>query len=165
MFEDLDLPPWGEVNHAQGPATDAPQRLRDLDSEDTGRRVAAVDTFLFGAVYYQFTVYPATAFVIPFVIEALGSPTLAARDDGHGHPMAYDLLHFLACCAASGQRALAGQPHPQALTIEQAVTAGVSVFENYLRHPDGAVRKEAALLWCFCREHLRVHWDRRRGRR
>jgi hypothetical protein len=73
MLDDLDRVPWADLTHAYGPATDVPALLRAL-ADGTG----SVDP-LFGNVWHQGTVYPATAPVVPFLVElALARPEHAA---------------------------------------------------------------------------------------
>ena len=152
MFETVDSIPWHEVWHAYGRATDAPKWIRALDSEDEALRSDALMHFLFSSASHQYTLYPATPFVIAFVIEALQSPALSQRDDGFGQPMAFYLIQFLRSCAQEGQRALHGKPHPAAPTIEEAVASGASVYERYLHDSDPRIGADAEWLLGFCHE-------------
>jgi hypothetical protein len=68
--DDLDSIPWKDLTHAYGPADDVPDLLRAL-------RTAAPDVqgedsplwHLFGNIWHQGTVYEATAYAVPFLIE------------------------------------------------------------------------------------------------
>jgi len=84
MFEHLESIPWGQLSHAFGPATDAPQWIRALASADADQRSAAVYHFLLSSAFHQYTLYSATPHVIPFVIEALRDPTLSSRGTDKG---------------------------------------------------------------------------------
>lgn len=151
MFETLDSIPWPEVQHAYGRATDAPQWIRALDSGDEDLRSDALMHFLFSCATHQYTLYPATPYVIPFVIEALQSSSLAQRDDGFGQQMAFYMIQFLRSCAQSGQRAIYGKPHPKAPTVEQAIASGAVIYEDYLHDPDPRIRADSEWLLRFSR--------------
>jgi hypothetical protein len=68
MLERLEDVPWGELKHAYGAATDLPDRLRLVaaGSED------AVGE-LHHSICHQGTVYQASAFAVPFLVELLES--------------------------------------------------------------------------------------------
>jgi hypothetical protein len=151
MFEGVDLVPWNEVRHCYGPASNAPRQIRGLDSEDPDERADAVNEFLWSSAFHQWTLYPATPFVIPFIVEALQSRPLVERDNGCGGcSMKRELLHFVRLCAQAGQRAIAGTPHPQALTIEEAVRAGAAVYAMYVKDETPGVAEDAAWLVTWC---------------
>ncbi|HYD48016.1 MAG TPA: HEAT repeat domain-containing protein, partial [Terriglobales bacterium] len=78
MFAELDAIQWNELNHAGGAATDVPDLLRALTSTDREIRDAALHE-LFGNLWHQGTVYPATAHAVPFLIEIANETTLADR--------------------------------------------------------------------------------------
>jgi hypothetical protein len=70
MLDDLDSIPWRQLTHAYGPAEDVPGLLRALrtappnqDGEDSPLWC------LFGNIWHQGTVYEATAYAVPFLIE------------------------------------------------------------------------------------------------
>ncbi|MEV4625008.1 hypothetical protein AB0J90_01775 [Micromonospora sp. NPDC049523] len=69
MLSGLDDVAWDELDHAYGEATDVPGLLRDLaggDDDALGE--------LFGTIWHQGTVYEATAYAVPFLIELLDAP-------------------------------------------------------------------------------------------
>src|SRR5438128_8301814 len=73
MLEGVDIVDWAALRHAYGEASDVPELLRSLLSSDAGRRHHAIYE-LFGNIYHQGTVYPATAAAVPFLYELLPSP-------------------------------------------------------------------------------------------
>lgn len=86
MFEDLDAVDWAQLSHAYGKATDVPAllvALREADDEVRARTMRA----LYGNVYHQGTRYPASAAVVPFVLQLL---------DAEETPTKEDLLSYLA---------------------------------------------------------------------
>lgn len=68
MLDGLDAVQWATLNHAYGPATDVPDVLRRLATGD-GEALNE----LFGNIWHQGTVYPATAPAVPFLFELLAS--------------------------------------------------------------------------------------------
>jgi hypothetical protein len=121
-----------------------------LDSEEKDDRTEAVYGFLLSSVFHQYTLYPATPLVIPFIIEALQSSALAERDNGFGQPMKVELLGFLDVCAKCGQRAMRGRPFAGAPTVESALLAGREVYKLYSEDLHPGVKATANSLLQFC---------------
>lgn len=69
MLEGLDDVPWERLTHAYGKATDVPDLLRALAR---GKR-SALDEF-YGNIWHQGTVYEATSYAVPFLVEILTAP-------------------------------------------------------------------------------------------
>ncbi len=80
VLQDLDAVPWADLDHAYGPAADVPDLLRKLLDPDPKVRAEVLST-LYGNVFHQGTRYPATAHVIPFLIEMCASPAVPNRGD------------------------------------------------------------------------------------
>jgi hypothetical protein len=103
---DNRLDTLGAVNHAHGPATDAPGKLRALIGHDEEARAAAMD-YLWGAILHQGSPWMATAPVARFVAGVLDDPHL---DTGHatvfaGSVRSYrsHLIDFLAGVMKAGR--------------------------------------------------------------
>lgn len=75
-IEDLD---WSNWDHAYGPATDVPETLRALASADQETREGA-EWALYGNLWHQGTVYEATQYAVPFLLEILEESDDADRD-------------------------------------------------------------------------------------
>ncbi|MEO0563133.1 MAG: hypothetical protein AAF125_13575, partial [Chloroflexota bacterium] len=85
VLEGLDDVDWGSLHHAYGPATDVPDMLRGLLSDDENTRWQSWDG-LGGAVHHQGDVYDSTVAVIPFLFQLFHD----------GHPTErYHILHYL----------------------------------------------------------------------
>ena len=94
MFKGLDDIEWGRLEHAYGAASDVPALIRDLTAKDEQVVEGAIYE-LFGTIYHQGTVYPASVPAVPFLAEALGSMApkyqaqllglLRALAEGHGY--------------------------------------------------------------------------------
>jgi hypothetical protein len=89
MLEGLDTVDWGALTHAYGEATDVPGLLRSLLSPDPKQRERAIYE-LFGNIWHQGTVYPATAATVPFLYELLIAPDVPGKSD---------IAHLLSCIA------------------------------------------------------------------
>ncbi len=60
--------PWWRLTHCRGVATDVPQILRDLTSQDEDVRDEAVNNGLFDRLTHQYTVYPASVYAVPYLV-------------------------------------------------------------------------------------------------
>ncbi len=80
MLERLDRVPWAELEHAYGAAEDVPELLRKLLDPDPAVRSETIWT-LYGNVFHQGTRYPATPYVIPFLIELCECSETPGRGD------------------------------------------------------------------------------------
>lgn len=85
----LDAIPWHQLTHAYGTATDVPVDLRRVASSDPARRQEALWQ-LSGSIYHQGTLYPATAYAIPFLLRLASEPSLPERAE------VVDLLRVIA---------------------------------------------------------------------
>jgi HEAT repeat protein len=75
MLEGLEEIDWGNLHHAYGSASDVPDLLRALTSPDREERSLAISD-LYGNIWHQGTVYEATAYAVPFLIELLREPAV-----------------------------------------------------------------------------------------
>jgi len=73
MLENLDKIPWDTLEHAYGEAKDVPGLIRKLASKDIKEREDAL-WYLYGNIWHQGTVYEATSYAVPFLIELLENP-------------------------------------------------------------------------------------------
>ncbi len=80
MLTQLDDVPWAKLEHAYGPANDVPDLLRSLLDSDPKVRSNTMGT-LYGNVIHQGTRFPATPYVIPFLIELCQSPEVPERGE------------------------------------------------------------------------------------
>src|SRR5262245_55817641 len=70
---------WSDLTHAYGSAEDVPELLEDLNSADKQTREDACSE-LFGNIWHQGTVYPATVKALPELIALLRSPDCIDRN-------------------------------------------------------------------------------------
>lgn len=74
----LDDIPWHTLTHAYGAASEVPKDLRRLASSDATYREGALWQ-LFGSIYHQGTLYPATEAATPFLFQILANSSLPDR--------------------------------------------------------------------------------------
>lgn len=77
-IDGLDDIPWHTLTHAYGAASEVPKDIRRLTSSDAQYRESALWQ-LFGSIYHQGTLYPATAAVAPFILRILANTSLPDR--------------------------------------------------------------------------------------
>src|SRR6185436_271404 len=79
MLDHLDDIPWQTLHHAYGTAEDVPGLLRALARSGEQQEQALYE--LFGNIWHQGTVYEASAYAVPFLVELAADPALARRDE------------------------------------------------------------------------------------
>ena len=78
MLDRLDEVPWQSLQHAYGPAGDVPALLRALIQPEK-QEEALCD--LLGNIWHQGTVYEASSYAVPFLVELAVEPTVTRRDE------------------------------------------------------------------------------------
>lgn len=78
MLKGLDEIEWEKLSHAYGSARDVPGLLRALLSDEAANRESALAE-LYGSIWHQGTIYEATIFAVPFLIELLAHPATADK--------------------------------------------------------------------------------------
>ncbi|QDT17702.1 hypothetical protein [Alienimonas californiensis] len=172
----LEEVPWADLTHAYGSASDVPDLLRTLVSGPEEAAERAIHD-LFGNVWHQGTVYPATPHAVPFLLRLLeqGRPwaeqiavLLGEIADGHG----YMLVHAAALpslrptyekIAADRGTTLAAEMAAERTVIaacRSAVAAGAEALAPFLRHVEGSVGDEYVVRETVCRGLARCVEDR-----
>ena len=144
MLDRLERVDWSGLQHAYGQASDVPALLRALVSSEKETRDEALYE-LYGNIWHQGTVYQATAFAVPFLIEIL-----AAKCDKPA------ILRFLAHLANGSSYLAVHKPRETSEQVRQelgwvrdttaAVRAGTPIYLGMLAHADSRVRESAAFL-------------------
>jgi hypothetical protein len=130
LLEHLDAIRWAELGHAYGPAGDVPDAIRALASPHAAERRRARE-WLWSSLCHQTTIYVATLYAVPFLLELLASPDVQSKDD---------LLLFLDAVGA-------GSIHvPLERKTRAAVRAGCPLYERFLADPSTRVRAAALEL-------------------
>ena len=79
LLESLHEIDWGKLGHAYGEANDVPDLIRALASADQAVRERAMYG-LFGNIWHQGTVYEASVYAVPFLIELLAEPHVQQKE-------------------------------------------------------------------------------------
>src|SRR5215471_18998608 len=80
MLEGLKTIDWHQLSHAYGEADDVPRLIKALASKNEKERGSALSK-LYTNIYHQGTVYQASAYAAPFLIELLENDTVPEKDD------------------------------------------------------------------------------------
>jgi hypothetical protein len=78
VLDDLDQVGWRDLRHAYGTAEDMPDLIRALANPSRDAR-SEVWHQLYGNIWHQGTIYEATPYAVPFLIELAASPQTPAR--------------------------------------------------------------------------------------
>lgn len=130
----LEAIDWSSLEHAYGAAADLPRHLRSLRSTDAGTREAALDA-LYDSLWRRGTLYPATPFAIPYLLDLVG--------EGVG-----DRALLMLFLADLGRSAPLGDDPWYAETLA-ALHSGVPILASCLSSEDEVDRITAsvALAW------------------
>ena len=79
MLDRLDSIPWQHLHHAYGSAEDVPGLLRALTKSGKQQEDALGE--LFGNIWHQGTVYEASPYAVPFLVELAAEPSLTLRGE------------------------------------------------------------------------------------
>jgi hypothetical protein len=138
MLEGIDEVPWKSLKHCRGKAFDVPKILRDLASSDPEVAMEAACDGLWDRLCHQGTLYEASRYAIPYLLELLR--------DGHldGKATRRDALAYLATCTRAAQ----GQPPD--LDMRDRLIKGREVYHRFSKDADPKVKWNAAQLanWC-----------------
>ncbi len=143
VLESLDEVGWAGLSHAYGSAGDVPAWLRQAGSG--GDRAGDAISELYGSLFHQGTVYPATRAAVPFLAElARSAPARRSEfawmlgmmaDPHHAYGSAFD-------------------------AVSAAVGAHAGVFTGLLADADAQVRAAAAYVLAQCAVPVAPLWDR-----
>ena len=175
MFEGLDAIDWKSLTHAYGEATDVPDLLRSLLSPNAGQREETIDT-LFGSIWHQGTVYPATAAAVPFLYELLAGADVPCKVDvvslltaiaeGHGYLEIHAVGEY---GEATWREILAKQgksleeemkrEREEIASVRRAISAGLPQLIPYLQHSEPDIRRYVAVALGNYPEHADLSVD------
>lgn len=148
----LDEVAWDSLEHAYGPATDVPELLRALVSGDEEQAAEAVYE-LYGTIWHQGSVYPATIPAVPFLVRIAVSGAAGAQTP--------ELLGLLADIASSSDpRGVEDRD-----AVRSAVGAHTETIAGLLEHPDAPTRAAALFVLVHASSPSRIRplilqrWD------
>jgi hypothetical protein len=132
-LDGLERIPWKNLTHAYGSADDVPELLRALRTASQDEQGDGTPLYeLYGNIWHQGTVYEATAYAVPFLIELATDPQTPDREG---------ILNLLADIAKSS-------------------SLFRSVHGNLLREPGYEVKKAREQTWAVnAHEAVAVGFD------
>jgi len=156
VLENLDKIDWSNLGHAYGPAEDVPGLLRDLASPVEEERADAMGE-LYGNIWHQGTVYQATAYAVPFLLELLESPKVDGKDDilvllahlARGtsyHDVHQHLSHHKEEAKGQGWQDKVQKELGWVGDVKAAVKAGENLYLGLLNDTDARMRDAAAYV-------------------
>jgi hypothetical protein len=152
MLEKLDSVDWASLQHAYGSAADIPNLLRSLLSEDEQIRDNAIYE-LFGNIHHQGTVYEASSYAIPFLMEFLNCPEFLEK---------VDIAVLVICIAGYYDVCAPGESEGKISQIIRQVRLAalphIPQLLPYLQLPDlrEEIGYEAALMFSRYPEHFEL---------
>lgn len=161
LLEGIDDIDWHCVSHAYGPADDVPYLLRSLCSSNEKICDDAIGK-LFGNIWHQGTVYEATIYAIPFLIELLKSKEtrnrsaiaclLACIVNGYGYLEAHTTSTFFTTVwkgilHKEGKTLEAEMAEELRITshVRNAAKRSIPFITPYLADPNPETREKVAL--------------------
>jgi hypothetical protein len=151
MLEGLGSVDWGRLSHAYGEATNVPEMLRGLASEDRDERENALDG-LFWTIHHQGTIYDSTAHAVPFLLELAGNPDVLDRDrildllaaitGGCGYQQVHQVLAKPAERAGEAFQQELAEERTWQKAVRDAVWQGWPVLLDLLRAANEANRQQ-----------------------
>ena len=160
MLDGLDQIPWSQLSHAYGPATDVPELIRRLAAGSIEEREAALSE-LYGTIWHQGTVYEATPYAVPFLIELVTDPAIPDRchilsllqaiAEGWVNCQKYAAQPGKFVPAASVERRAIERRHYQA--AHAAVAQHLTALSELLNDDEAEVRVWAAFVLLLLTEH------------
>lgn len=162
MLDRVDQVDWANLHHAYGAATDVPELLRALASPDSEVRSAAIGD-LYGNIWHQGTVYQATGFAVPFLVELLTQPTvedktailalLQAISCGTSYAAVHQSLHGHESRSPKYQEQMR-QELNWVKMAKAAVSDGFPVYRDLLANASADVRLFSAYVLANCSDRF-----------
>ena len=164
MLAELDAIDWNSLSHARGSAQDVPEMLRSMASDDAdARRAAFIQAY--GNIWFEGTVFEATAKAVPFLVELAAVPAFPDRHRvlellfqiAHGRSPAEGELPDddvgFSLVAEPTFNSEIGEEMTWVQAAAAAVAAGRPVYVGLLEDPAPEVRRYAARLLTCCPDH------------
>lgn len=141
MFEKLDSIEWGKLHHCYGTAGDIPQLLRDLLSPD-GDVAGLAQRQLHESLWHQGSVFEASAYIIPFLVEVL-------RSSAAPYPVEFAYLLAMLTQGTDDLRVELASTDQWFLATREALRPDVDVLFPYLSYRVPEVRQYVARALAF----------------
>jgi len=146
----MDDIPWKTLWCAYGNSIQVPCFIRELESDDDDLASEAVAEGLWSYITHQYTVYPVTAYAIPFVAKTLLNPKTKYKRD---------IVNFLRTCAEQDQQCPYEPLHfkifrkLRGITLRDIKTELIScreIIRLFLQDKNDDLREDAVWLDRYC---------------
>jgi len=162
VLEGLEAINWHELEHAYGTAHDVPELLRNLASADAKSRQDALSE-LYSNIYHQGTVFEATVYAVPFLLELSQAEAVQDRDKiliylahiarGHSYlEVDWNLLFYSHELDNLESQVQIQQEMVWVRRVNHAVCSGTNIYLNLLEHNDSKLRIAAPYILACCRQ-------------
>jgi HEAT repeat protein len=162
MLERLDAVNWHELEHAYGKADDVPDLLRNLASSNAQTRQNALSE-LYSNIYHQGTVFEATVYAVPFLLELSQTETVKDRDliliylahlaSGHSYLEVHqDALFYAEELHNSEFPTQIQQEMTWVRNVKLAVCNDPNIYLNLLGHSEPHLRAAAPYTLASCQQ-------------
>lgn len=151
----LEAIDWQNLTHAYGAAIDVPHLLLDLTEEDADIREEAIQEF-HSNIWHQGTVYEASAYAVPFLIELLEMELETEKPEilsllsllatGSSYHEVHSPLDLAESKDPEARQELIDQELAWVRASRSAVCAGTPTFVRLLADPEAETRAAAAYL-------------------
>ncbi|PQO40077.1 HEAT repeat domain-containing protein [Blastopirellula marina] len=164
MLSGLDQVDWKSLSHAYGSAEDVPAQMCKLTSPDKAVWETAIYDF-YGNIWHQGTVYEATAYAVPFLLELLAASSIACKTDilyllkslanGSSYLDVHQTLDWHRNERKTEEfQAQVREELKYVAAARRAVLEGVPLYLACLTEPDPAMRGAAAYVLGSCCERI-----------
>lgn len=153
MLDGLDKVDWASLQHAYGPATDIPELLTRLAEEADVENWLNIYGEFSNQVFHQSTIYPATAYTIPFL-----NQILAKADVERTQYLLCLLAYFVQDSYVGGHIAARSVPplFSNMTAVYEVVSRYLDFYLEFLAHTAPSVRMLAMKLCSLLRDSPKV---------
>ena len=165
MLEQLDSINWSSLQHAYGSAKDVPGNIRALCAIDADARSNALGD-LFGTVWHQGTIYSASPYVVPFLVELLNANEISEKESiavllasiasGTGYHQVHGALAIKHAKSPSDIESAIQHESKIVQEARSAASPHIPLLLPYLRHPEPSVREIVARAVALYPEHFGI---------
>ncbi len=160
----IDDVPWEELTHAYGSAEDIPKLIKNLSTSDLELFDETLDE-LFGNIWHQGTVYEATTYALPFLIDILRkgktidnsyiATLIASIASGQGYYQAHSKVEIIN--QPENLEKLLEKERQIVKDIREISIDAIDLLIPYIKHESTEVRRAIAEAFgCFPSEYSKL---------
>jgi len=160
----IDEISWDELTHAYGSAEDVPDLIRNLTTTDSESFEETIDE-LFENIWHQGTVYEATVYALPFLIDILRdgkvidncyvATLVASIVSGKGYYQVHSKVETIN--QPENLEELLDKENEVVIKIKEISLGAVDLLMSFLTHESSEVRRSIAEAFgCFPSQSLKL---------